>query len=215
MCQTNCDNISVDENVDMKLLSKTCQSYGKSFGGNLQLTVVLLLGDAQDAMRDTVRCLDQAGEGAKGYILAPGCDLPYAVKPENLAAIAKVVHDPYQLQVARSLPEKNVEDDFEDIVIPDYSELDKVVVDVVTLDSAGCAPCAYMLKAAQEAAKSLDKPCEVVEHKITGRDGLGYMTKLKVTAIPSICVDGEEKFASIIPDRSELVASYESAISSK
>lgn len=73
------------------------------------------------------------------------------------------------------------------------------------LDSAGCAPCAYMVKAAQEAARAFARPVEVREHKITTRDGLGYMKKLGVSAIPSICVDGNEAFASIIPDRKDLV----------
>jgi uroporphyrinogen decarboxylase len=72
-----------------------------------------------------------------------------------------------------------------------------------------------MVKAAQEAAKAYGKTIEVREHKITGRDGLGYMTKLGCTAIPSICVDGKEAYASIIPERKELVAAYTTAASAK
>lgn len=214
MCRTSCDNISVDENVDMAELARIARENGKSFGGNLQLTVVLLRGDEDDACRDAVRCLDQAGEGV-GLILAPGCDLPYAVKPANLEAIAALVHDPYQLDVARKLPPKDSSDDYADIAIPDYGALKEVIIDVVTLDSAGCAPCAYMMKAANEAAKAYEGSAIVREHKITERDGLGYMSKLGVAAIPSICVDGTPKFASIIPGRSELVATYAEAASSK
>jgi MtaA/CmuA family methyltransferase len=210
MAATTCDNISVDENVDMAALARIARAAGKSFGGNMQLTVVLLLGDENDARRDAVRCMDQAGEGA-GFVLAPGCDLPYAVKPENLEAVAALVHDPYMVEVARKLPAKDVNDPFDDVVVPDYSKEEAVIIDVVTLDSAGCAPCAYMLKAAQEAASAFNGPAKVREHKITGRDGLGYMKKLSVTAIPSICIDGKEHFASIIPDRKELVAALEAA----
>lgn len=204
MCATTCDNISVDENVGMVELARIARAAGKSFGGNLQLTVVLLLGETDDAERDTVRCLDQAGAGA-GFVLAPGCDLPYAVKPENIEAVAALVRDPYKLEVARNLPDKDKNDNFDDIHIPDYSKEPAVIVDVVTLDSAGCAPCAYMVKAAQEAGKAFGQPCEIREHKITGRDGLGYMTKLGCTAIPSICIDGKEQFASIIPARQDIV----------
>jgi uroporphyrinogen decarboxylase len=214
MCETNCDNISVDENVDLVQLAKVARAAGKSFGGNMQLTVVLLLGDTNDAKRDAVRCLDQAGEG-NGFVLAPGCDLPYAVKPENLEAVADLIDDPYQIDIARSLPPKDTSDTFDDISIPNYSEEAAVIVDVVTLDSAGCAPCAYMVKAAQEAAKAYGKTIEVREHKITGRDGLGYMTKLGCTAIPSICVDGKEAYASIIPERTTLVAAYTKAAAAK
>jgi len=215
MCQTTCDNISVDENVDMAVLAKVAREYGKSFGGNLQLTVVLLLGDEDDARRNAARCYSLAGEGA-GFILAPGCDLPYAVKTANLEAVAALVHDPYQLEIARHLPPKDAPADaFDDVDIPDYARVGEVIIDVVTLDSAGCAPCAYMLKAAKEAARVYGKSVEVREHKITGRDGLGYMTKLGVTAIPSICVDGRERFASIIPERETLVATLAEAASAK
>lgn len=214
MCQTTCDNISVDENVDMTTLAKIARAAGKSFGGNLQLTVVLLLGDNDDARRDVVRCLDQVGPG-DGYILAPGCDLPYAIPPSNLETIATMVHDPYQIEVARRLPPKDNHDSFDDILIPNYSQENAVIVDVVTLDSAGCAPCAYMVKAARAAGEIFGQPVEIREHKITGRDGLGYMVKLGVSAIPSICVDGKEHFASIIPERAVLVNCYAKAANAK
>lgn len=204
MAATHCDNISVDENVDLNRLAEVARGSNKSFGGNLQLTVALLLGDADDVRRDVLRCLDQAGEGP-GFVLAPGCDLPFATPPANLEAVASLVHDPYQLDVARRLPDKEHQDTYDDIEIPDYPRLSEVVIDVVTLDSAGCAPCAYMIKSAREAAKAFGRNATVREHKITERDGLGYMTKLGVSAIPSICVDGSEEFASIIPDRSELL----------
>lgn len=218
MCQTHCDNISIDENVDMADLANVARAAGKSFGGNMQLTVVLLLGDTEDAKRDAIRCIDQAGEGP-GFILAPGCDLPYAVKTENLEVVADLVNDPYLQDVARKLPAKDNDDPFDDIVIPNYAEKKAVIIDVISLDSAGCAPCAYMLKAAQEAAKAYSedgkKAIEVHEHKITGRDGLGYMTKLGVTAIPSICIDGCEQFASIIPEREQLISRCQAAADAK
>jgi uroporphyrinogen decarboxylase len=214
MCATHCDNVSVDENVDLAKLATIARAAGKSFGGNLQLTVVLLLGTENDARRNAVKCLDLAGDGP-GYIMAPGCDLPYAVKPENLEAVAGLIHDPYQLEVARQLPEKVVNDAFDDVVIPDYKNESTVILDVITLDSAGCAPCAYMLSAAQEAAAASGMLTEVREHKITGRDGLGYMTKLRVTAIPSLCIEGKECFASIIPDRVDIVKEIEDAAGAK
>ena len=214
MAETTCDNISVDENVDLAALSSICRAAGKSFGGNLQLTTVLLLGDENDARRDAARCFDQAG-GGPGFVLAPGCDLPYRVKPENLVAVAEIARDPYQLDVARKLPPKDDSDPFDDIEIPDYAAEDRVILDVVTLDSAGCAPCAYIHSAAREAASAFGGPAEVREHKITGRDGLGYMKKLGVAAIPSICIDGEPRFASIIPDREELVGAIREAAERK
>lgn len=214
MVQTSCDNISVDENVDLAALAKACRAGGKSFGGNLQLTTVLLLGGEDDAMRDAVRCLEQAGEGG-GFVLAPGCDLPYETPPANLAVVGKMMRDPYQMEIARALPKADKSDDFADIAIPDYAQEPEVIVDVVTLNSASCAPCTYMCKAAEEAAKVYGGNVRVIEHKITNRDGLGYMTKLGVTAIPSICVDGQPRYASIIPDREELVKALGEAAAAK
>ncbi len=210
MAATTCDNICVDENVDLKKLGEVCRTAGKSFGGNLKLTTVLLLGDADATRRDVARCLREAGDGP-GFLLAPGCDLPYACKADNLEVVAGIVHDDYQRQVALSLPDVIDDDPYDDIVIPDYSASPEVIIDVVTLDSAGCAPCTYMLKAAQEGAKAAGIPVSVREHKILNRDGLGYMKKLKVTAIPSICVNGVEHFASIIPDRAAMVAAIRGA----
>lgn len=215
MCATRCDSISVDENVDFGLLAKTAGAAGKSFGGNLQLTTVLLLGDENDARRDAVRCIDAAGD-TPGFVLSPGCDLPYAVKPANMEAVSAVLHDPYQLDVARKLPVVESNDPFDDVAIPDYAAEESVIIDVVTLDSAGCAPCAYMLSAAQEAAKAANGiTAEVREHKITGRDGLGYMKKLGVAAIPSICIDGAPKYASIIPEREAFVKEIAAAAGAK
>lgn len=210
MAATACDNICVDENVDLRKLGDICRAAGKSFGGNLRLTTVLLLGDADATRRDVARCLREAGD-APGFMLAPGCDLPYACKPDNVAVVAEIVHDAYQRQVALSLPDVVDDDPFDDIVLPDYAASPEVIIDVVTLDSAGCAPCTYMLKAAQGGAKAAGLPVAVREHKITGRDGLGHMKKLRVTAIPSICVNGVEHFASIIPDRADLVAAIRGA----
>lgn len=214
MAETTCDNMCVDENVDLVKLGEVSRAAGKSFGGNLKLTTVLLLGDADDTRRDVARCLREAGEGP-GFVLAPGCDLPYAAKPENLEVAAGIVHDDYQLKVAMSLPEKVDNDAFDDVVPPDYASEREVILDVVTLDSKGCAPCAYILRAAEEGARHAGVPASVREHKITGRDGLGYMKKLGVTAIPSICVDGKEVFASIIPSREDLVTAILDAASAK
>jgi len=213
MAATACDNISVDENVDLAALARTARAAGKSFGGNMQLTTVLLHGDENDVRRDAVRCLDEAGDGG-GFVLAPGCDLPYATPPANLAVAGELVRDPYQVDVARALPPKD-DDPYDDVTIPDYTREQDVIVDVVTLDSATCAACTYLFGAAREAARAFGEGVEVREHKIATREGIGYMKKLGVSAIPSICVDGEPRYASIIPKRDELVEAIRRAAEAK
>ncbi len=199
MCQTTCDNVQVDENISLEQLLGLAKQYDKSFGGNLKLTTALLLGTEENAQRDALRCMDTVGD-TPGFILAPGCDLPYDTPEKNMVAVTTMVHDAYQRDVLRNKPEVITEDLFEDIVLPDYSECDEVVVDIITLDSEACAPCYYMVDAAQHAVEKSGVPAQVREHKIRDREGIGYMCKLNVKNLPTICIDGEARFISIIPD---------------
>lgn len=213
MCQTSCDNVSVDENISLDNLRDLARNHGKSFGGNLKLTTVLLLGTEADARRDTIRCLDTGGKS--GFVLAPGCDLPYATPEANLQAVAQLVHDPYQQQVARVEAATPVDDDFEEICLPDYDREHHVTVDVVTLDSASCAPCQYMVNAVEKAASEIGAKVVVREHKITTRTGLGHMAKLGVGQIPTICIDGDVVFPSIIPDINTLIQAIDARAKEK
>ncbi len=213
MCQTHCDNVSIDENVPLDLCKELGAKYRRSFGGNLKLTTALLLGDEDDARLDALRCLEVGG--TNGFILAPGCDLPYATPEKNLQAVAEMVHDEYKRHVAATTLRAKAGASFDDVVIPDYAAAPHVIVDVVTLDSASCAPCQYMVGAATEAATTFGERVIVREHKITTHAGLGYMNKLNVTAVPSICIDGVPRFASLIPDSNELVAALRAALEKK
>ena len=149
MANTTADNISVDEQIDMVHLRQLCEAQGKSFGGNIKLTAVLLLGDEEDAKMETLDIMAQSG--TKGFILAPGCDLPYAVPVQNLQAVSEMVHDPYAREAAQTLTAKDA-DSFDDVSLPDYHGARAVVVDVITLDSTSCAPCQYMMEAVKNAA---------------------------------------------------------------
>ncbi|HOW71001.1 MAG TPA: uroporphyrinogen decarboxylase family protein [Phycisphaerae bacterium] len=213
MCQTRCDNVSVDENISLESLRDLAGKHNKSFGGNLKLTTVLLLGSEDDARRDALRCLDIGG--TKGYVLAPGCDLPFATPEANLQAVASLVHDEYQREVARAKVKNMAEMTFEDVLLPNYGEEDKVFVDVVTLDSASCAPCQYMVDAVFKATRPMGDKVVIREHKITTRTGLGHMAKLGVGQIPTICIDGEVMFPSIIPDVKTLTEAIEERIKAK
>ncbi|MFO8080262.1 MAG: uroporphyrinogen decarboxylase family protein [Armatimonadota bacterium] len=203
MAKTRCDNISVDENVDLAYLRDVAREHGKSFGGNLQLTVVLLLGTEQQAKTAAVECID-IGD-SKGYILAPGCDLPYDTPPRNIAAAGLMALDEYEREIARQTVIEADEECFEDIEVPDYDALDDVVVDVITLDSSTCAPCQYMMDAAVRAAEAIGEGVVVNEHRITRREGLGMFCRLDAGHVPTICIDGEPTFKSIIPDQPQLI----------
>lgn len=213
MCRTKCDNLQVDENIPLDLLQNLAGKYNKSFGGNLKLTVVLLLGSEADCMLDAIRCIDLAG--LRGFILAPGCDLPYATPERNLIAVSQMVHDDYQRQVSRTSLKATQMESFDDLQLPDYGNRDVVFVDVITLDSSACAPCLYMVDAARNAAEKAHCYVTVREHKVKTRDGIGYMCRLHVENIPSICIDGRVRFSSQIPDRETLIAAIEARAKEK
>jgi uroporphyrinogen decarboxylase len=209
MCATRSDNISIDENIPLETVRDFTRGHGKSFGGNLKLTSVLLLGDADDARLDAIRCIDVGG--GCGFILAPGCDLPYAVPPGNLQAVAEMAHDAYRREVAKRTIIAKSATEGAAVALPDYAAEPNPIVDVITLDSSSCAPCQYMVDAVHRAAKRLPRPVAVREHRITTREGLAMMSRLGVRNIPTICIDGEVAFSSIIPDQNTLVARLEAA----
>ncbi|MDH3982238.1 MAG: thioredoxin family protein [Kiritimatiellaceae bacterium] len=208
MTQTSADNISVDEQIDMAHLRTLCEAQDKSFGGNIKLTAVLLLGDEDDAKMEVLNIMKKSG--SKGFILAPGCDLPYAVPAKNLQAVSAMVHDVYAREAAKTLQAKDA-DSFDDVNVLDYCAADGVILDVITLDSTSCAPCQYMMEAVEKAAEKANVKCYINEHKIKVREGIGMMVKLGVKNLPTICINGEPKFASIIPDITTLVKSIEEA----
>ncbi|HOK05439.1 MAG TPA: uroporphyrinogen decarboxylase family protein [Victivallales bacterium] len=212
MVKTKADCISVDEQIDMQYLKTLCEREKKSFGGNIKLTSVLLLGDENDAKIEAVNIIEKSGK--KGFILAPGCDLPYSTPPKNLSAIAQIVHDPYQFEAAKTLKAKAA-DNFDDISLPDYKAAKTVLIDVITLDSTSCAPCQYMMEAVQKAAAQSGILCYINEHKIKVRQGIGMMVKLGVKNLPTICINGEVKFASIIPDQKTLIEAIKKAAGKK
>jgi uroporphyrinogen decarboxylase len=208
MCRCRPDNISVDENISLSYVKQRCLQNGISFGGNLKLTSTLLLGTEQECEKDAAECMDTGGN--LGYIVSPGCDLPYATKIENLKAVSEVVLDQYRLNVVRAISEFNMScaqsDDIssgEDLVSV-YKENRYLTVDVITLDSGACAPCQYMMSAVLNASEQFGDGVRVVEHKIKTSEGLKMMRVLNVKKIPTICIDGETIFSSVIPAADEL-----------
>ncbi len=211
MCECECDNISIDENIPLDYVRDICIERGISFGGNLQLTTVLLLGEPIDAQKNAIACLE-TGRG-QGFLLAPGCDLPYATPPENLEAIVEIVHDPYRREVIARMDCSTEDEDRFDL--SDYGQFSKVVVDVITLDSEACAPCQYMVDAVRKIAPQFEGIVEWREHKIKKKEALKFMSSLMVHNVPTICIDGQIKFVSRIPARDELVAAIQQRINEK
>lgn len=214
MCDTHCDNVSIDENIPLDYVRDICRAKGISFGGNLQLTVVMLLGDETANKINASHCLDVAGDFG-GFILSPGCDIPFATPPANIRAAASVALDPYERKVASHLAAAHsaqaiVKADISKNVVPN-----KLRIDVVTLDSLGCAPCQYMVAAARNAAGKCGPRVEVREHKIKTHEGIAMMAALGVSNIPTLCIDNDIVFVSSIPDHKILDAEIARRLAAK
>jgi len=201
MCKTNPDSISVDENVDMVKAKEITDRYDIVIGGNIPLTVVMLHGTQQSNMKYIVDLLDQVSH--ERLIVSPGCDMPYNLPIENTIAIQQAVRD---TETARQIVKNYtaVEEDVIDIVLPDYENLKKPFVEVFTLDSVSCAACTYMLGAATDAKEHFGDTIDVVEYKYTEKESIARCKKMGVGNLPSMYINGELAYSSIIPSREEL-----------
>jgi MtaA/CmuA family methyltransferase len=211
MCECGCDNISVDENIPLGFVRDVCLPLNVSYGGNIPLTTVLLLGKPLDAQRSVIACLESGAGG--GFVLAPGCDIPYAVPPANLEAVWAVVGDAYQREIVKAMAADGGAEDRLDL--DEYGQADKVVIDIVTLDSEACAPCQYMVDSVRKVAPEFDGIVVWREHKIKHQESLVFMTSLMVRNVPTICIDGQIAFVSRIPPRDELVGAIQRRINEK
>ncbi len=211
MCDCRPDNISIDENIPLEYVKEIALSKGISFGGNMRLTVVLLMGTEEDARQEALACLDKGG--MRGFILAPGCDLPMETPPENLIAVSRLVQDPYLQDVTRTL--EGSENRQEILNMRDYGKSEKVIVDIITLDSESCAPCQYMVEAVKRVAPHFEGVVEWREHAIKRMEGVTFMSSLMVKNIPTICIDGKIAFVSRIPPQNQLIQAIQQRINDK
>jgi uroporphyrinogen decarboxylase len=166
----------------------------------------MLLGNQQDNMKWVIDTLDKVSK--ENLIVSPGCDMPYDVPVENAIAVEQAVHEPEQVrEMVKNYQAEEINTD--DIELPDYSDLDKPLVEVFTLDSATCAACTYMKAAAMDVKEEYEKDIDVVEYKYNSKENIARMTKVGVKQLPSIYINGELKFSSIVPNKEELIEELE------
>jgi uroporphyrinogen decarboxylase len=215
MCQTHPDSISVDENIDLPKAKVITDQYNITIGGNIPLTTRMLLGSQQDNMKFVVDLLDALADPARGlapnnFILAPGCDMPYDVPTENVVGALQAVRHP---ENTRKMLEHYESHTFNiPVDLPDYQHLDKPLVEVFTLDSDTCAACGYMMSAAQRAVGEMGGEVEMVEYKFTKAENVARVIKMGVKNLPSLYINGELAFSSLIPSNRELVEEIKKAM---
>jgi len=211
MCSCRPDNISIDENIPLDFVKEIALPKKISFGGNLKLTVVLLMGDSDDCKQDALACIDLGGES--GFILAPGCDLPMQTPVENIQAVSELVYSRYLQDIARNIDKKK--NNLDIMNMKDYGQSDKVIIDIITLDSESCAPCQYMVEAVRKVAPYFEGVVEWREHPIKKIEAVSFMSSMMVKNIPTICIDGKIAFVSQIPPQNVLIEAIQKRINEK
>ncbi len=82
---------------------------------------------------------------------------------------------------------------------------DKINIDVLTLDSVQCAACGYMMESIAALPQDVQDMIVYKEWSIKNKDGIGKFIELKGKVLPTICIEGDPVFESIIPQYEELI----------
>jgi hypothetical protein len=83
--------------------------------------------------------------------------------------------------------------------------MEKIHVDVLTLDSVQCAACGYMMESLAALPADVQAMIEYREWSIKTKEGVAQFTRLKGKVLPTICIEGDLVFQSQIPDYEELI----------
>lgn len=207
MCQMGPDGISVDENVNLPGAKEVTDKYNITIGGNIPLTTTMLHGTQEDNMKGVIDLIDSLDHF--NLIISPGCDMPYDTPIENTVACAQAVKHPDSV---RKLIE-NYETTFDDsdVEIPDYPNLDKVLVELFLLDPEQCAACTYMLAAVEDIYDEIKDIADYKVYKYFIKEDIARTRKMGIANLPTMCINGEQKYISIIPSKEELIAAIEAA----
>ena len=200
MCKSGPDGISIDENINMAEAKKTTDKFNVTIAGNIPLASVMLFGNQQDNMKVVIDELDAVDH--HNLIVSPGCDMPYDTPIENTVACEQAVHETDRSRelvanYSRELPDIEID-------IPDYADLERPLIEVFTIDSDTCAACTYMFRSAMDAKQEFGEGLDVVEYKATSLENIVRAQKMGVKQLPSIYINGELAYESIIPSRDAL-----------
>ncbi len=199
--------IAFDEQVDLAFVRDLAHQYKVCFEGNIPLTTTLLFGSPKECVEDVKKRI--AIGGKQGYILSPGCDLPYDTPFYNLEAVglyAATGEEPsdtagfLSLEDALSQAEESGEV-FEDVVV----EPGRVFIEIVTLDSEGCAPCQYMCEAVRSVEERYGDKLRWRESLIKSVAGIKRTQALGVSTLPTLLINNEVVFDNITPTSEELI----------
>jgi len=207
MCQTGPDSVAVDENIDLAKAKLITDRYHITIEGNIPLTTRMLLGTQQDNVKyilDLLDVLAPDGGMPQNLIISPGCDMPYDTPVDNVVGAMQAIREPETARLMMASYQAE-ELDLDAVELQDYNALPRPLMEVFTLDSSTCPACGYMLSAAQRACEELAGQVDMVEYRITEPENVARMVRMGVQNLPSILINGELKFSSLIPSNRELI----------
>ena len=82
---------------------------------------------------------------------------------------------------------------------------DRIKIDVLTLDSVQCAACGYMMESIAALPDDVQNVIRYKEWSIKTKEGIGMFTRLKGKVLPTICIEEDLVFQSMIPQYEELI----------
>ena len=82
---------------------------------------------------------------------------------------------------------------------------EKIKIDVLTLDSVQCAACGYMMESIAALPDDIQDMIEYSEWSIKNKEGIGKFLEMKGKVLPTIAIQGDLVFESIIPQYEELI----------
>jgi len=80
-----------------------------------------------------------------------------------------------------------------------------ITIDVLTLDSVQCAACGYMMEFIAALPKDVQEMIVYKEWSVKNKAGVGKFMELKGKVLPTICIERDLVFESIIPQYEELI----------
>lgn len=206
MCQTGPDSLSIDENVDIVKAYEITNKHNVVIGGNIPLTTALLLGNQMDNMKIGIDLIDRMNV-KKNFIVAPGCDMPYATPIENTVALSQaVLNTEHTREVVANYELSDLDVDIE---LPDYENLEKPMLEAFLLDPDACAACTYMLASATDMKKHFGDKIDIVEYRYNNIEDISRTRKMEVKQLPSLYLNGKLIYSSIIPNPEDLIRQIE------
>jgi hypothetical protein len=82
---------------------------------------------------------------------------------------------------------------------------EKIIIDVLTLDSVQCAACGYMMESIAALPPEIQDVIQYKEWSIKNKEGIGKFLEMKGKVLPTIAIQGDLLFESIIPQYEELI----------